>query len=260
MVSVNQSVPSGLENDFYLTRLWDISSYASNGKWRPQPGGQKEPGTYICLMFCIITVYNHLTFYTTESSPILTSSIIDGYLISSLGISDSLNAIIVAPELQYLSYFARSYKLKKSSLFPSISSLCRHNAEVAGKLEGYGPLARMWMVLSAVVSKNRIGSSRNPLSTVLWSTVVSLLNERAEAGDVQTCVALCEVFDIVEPSQSGSGDITVRAQSLDIETIREWYLSYIDILHTMSLFSLATDLIRSASDPVITALNQQSTM
>lgn len=198
-------------------------------------------------------------YSTLESSPTLNSSIIDGYLTCSVGISDSMNTIIVAPELQYLSYFARSYRLNKSLQLQTISKLCWHNAEVASKLEGYAPLARMWMMLSAVVSKRPHNSSSGPLSNVLWPTVVSLLNERAEAGDVQTCVALCEVFEIIEPPQSGSGDVNVKASGLDVETIREWYLSYIDILHKMSLFSLATQLIRSVSDPVIAALNQQST-
>jgi hypothetical protein len=41
--------------------------------------------------------------------------------------------------------------------------------------------------------------------------------------------------------------------------VREWYLSYIDLLRDMCLFSQATFLIRSCKDPFIGALNQQST-
>ena len=174
-----------------------------------------------------------------------------------------MNAIIVAPELQYVSFFARSYQLKKCSALPTRSAICTHNAEIVSGIEGYGPLARMWMMLSSfsgeTTTNGRYKKGQcNPLSHALWSTIVSLLYERAEAGDVQTCVALCEVFEIIQLSLMDNS-VNVCAPGLHLETIREWYLSYIDILHQMSLFSLATDLIRSCRDPVVTKLNQQST-
>ena len=138
---------------------------------------------------------------------------------------------------------------------------------MAAKLDGYGPLARMWKLLSSMLDgvggnveqiSSKLKLSRNALSNALWPTVTSLLLERADAGDVQTCVAICEVFDIVQPQNNGS-NVSIRTHKLDIETIREWYSSYIDILQQMNLFSLATDLIRTCRDPAITILNQQST-
>lgn len=200
------------------------------------------------------------------STPVLASSIIDGYATGTV-VEAGTDKIIVSPELQYLSYFARSYRFRSCKLFPTQSSVCNHNSEVAAKLDGYGPLARMWKLLSSMLTgvggnvesiSASLKLSRNALSHALWPTVTSLLLERAEAGDVQTCVAICEVFDIVQPQNNGS-NVSVRAHKLDIETIREWYSSYIDILHQMNLFSLATDLIRTCRDPAITILNQQST-
>jgi hypothetical protein len=84
-------------------------------------------------------------------------------------------------------------------------------------------------------------------------TIKSVLEERANDGDVQTCVALCEVLQVI------TSDQIVRIPELDVCLIREWYLSYIDILKDMCLFSHASHLIRSCSDPYIGALSQQST-
>lgn len=56
---MNQIVPSGDENDFYLTRLLDesVTVHAQSGKWQPLQGGQKEPGESIFFIE-IIYVFN----------------------------------------------------------------------------------------------------------------------------------------------------------------------------------------------------------
>uniref|UniRef100_A0A7S0CD15 WDR59/RTC1-like RING zinc finger domain-containing protein n=1 Tax=Proboscia inermis TaxID=420281 RepID=A0A7S0CD15_9STRA len=135
----------------------------------------------------------------------------------------------------------------------------------------------MWKILETLLSGSgfeelssteSIPLTRTALGSVLWSTVCSLLLERAERADVQTCVAICEVFEILGPGESRDGELCSFIVSksneaeqceMDIELVREWYLSYIDILHRKCLFSEATSLIRTCRDPVVAALNQNST-
>lgn len=93
----------------------------------------------------------------------------------------------------------------------------------------------------------------NVMNFAILPTIKSLLLERADAGDVQTCVALCEVLQVVEP------DNGTRIPGLDLNLVREWYLAYIDLLQQMCLFTSATFLIKKSLDPFIAALNQQST-
>lgn len=100
------------------------------------------------------------------------------------------------------------------------------------------------------------GASSQPINVMqfaLLPTIKSLLEERAEAGDVQSCVAVCEVLQVIQPDQQ------IRIPGLELNLVREWYLSYIDLLQHMCLFSSASLLIRSCNDPFIGALNQQST-
>ena len=95
--------------------------------------------------------------------------------------------------------------------------------------------------------------TRNIIQYSILRTIGALLEERATAGDTQTCVTLCEVLAVLTSEQK------VRIPDLDITIVREWYLSYIDLLRDMCLFSQATFLIRSCRDPYINGLNQQST-
>jgi len=116
--------------------------------------------------------------------------------------------------------------------------------------------------------------SSNAMAFLLIPALRSLLLERADAGDVQTCVAVCEVMQVMVPSSSlgvsggggfsdtsssAAGNTTVLIPGLDLELIREWYLSYITMMQQMCLFSHASALIRACNDPIIGALNQQST-
>ncbi|KAL3920633.1 MAG: hypothetical protein SGILL_003163, partial [Bacillariaceae sp.] len=51
----------------------------------------------------------------------------------------------------------------------------------------------------------------------------------------------------------------ISIPDLPVTLVREWYLSYIDLLHQMCLFSAAAYLIKNCNDEVIGGMNQQST-
>jgi hypothetical protein len=65
-------------------------------------------------------------------------------------------------------------------------------------------------------------------------------------------------FVILPPAEVG-GVAKSALPDVGIDIIREWYLSYIDLLQQMCLFTQAASLIRNCNDPIIGALNQQST-
>jgi WD repeat-containing protein 24 len=147
-------------------------------------------------------------------------------------------------------------------------SLCEHNADIAESLSQQ-EIANMWRIVAlllesctlsdnsddAVADDKWLLVSRNNelMQFVFLPALKRVLEERADAGDVQTCVVLCEVFEMIRNDQS------VLIKDLDIAYIREWYLSYIDLLRDMCLFSYATYIIKHCRDPIINALNQQST-
>jgi hypothetical protein len=120
----------------------------------------------------------------------------------------------------------------------------------------------MWRSVASILSgsgldelphKGALASPANAMQFALLPTIKLLLIERAEAGDVQTCVALCEVLQVIQ------SDEQTRVPGLELNLVREWYLSYIDLLQHMCLFSAASFLIRSCKDPFIGALNKNST-
>lgn len=182
--------------------------------------------------------------------------------------SDQTRAIIVAPEVVHLSRFAQRYKLYVDSDCPTRMSLCKHNANIAEALSQQ-EVANMWRIIALMIescilsdnSQDKVedvdslfsSESNEIMQFVFLPGLKRVLEERADAGDVQTCVILCEVFEMIRNDQS------VLIKDLDIEYIREWYLSYIDLLRDMCLFSYATYIIKNCRDPIINALNQQST-
>lgn len=172
----------------------------------------------------------------------------------------------VAPELTHLSRFSELYVTTTGSRFVKKSDVCRHNATVAEGLNQKA-ITQMWNTLATLLDGSGLNvlptspsdSHSNPMAFALTPTIRNLLLQRADAGDVQTCVVLCEVMDvIIAPSAAGS-PAKSRIPNLAILTVREWYLTYIDLLQQMCLFTQAASLIRNCRDPVVGALNQQST-
>jgi hypothetical protein len=197
------------------------------------------------------------------SPPELVFNVIDqGSLDEKSNPVDSQNAFVVAPEVVHLSRFADSYKVYPDESCTARVDLCFFNAGVAQKLK-CDSLARMWRMVASLLDGAGVDvlEDCDPLSSVLQfallPTIKSLLEERANAGDVQTCVTLCEILQVIDDSDKEN--ISSRLPGLTINVVREWYLSYIDLLRQMCLFSHASSLIRSCKDPVIGKLNQQAT-
>jgi hypothetical protein len=253
--SVYQDVPNRIEDDFMLTALrQDEYTAQAPGVFREdnvheitldeneclQGAGKRLPATMPELVFSVVDQGN-----------------LDAH---GLPIEEDDGTVCVAPEVVHLSRFARWYKMYPDSKCPSRVDLCLHNGMVAEQLK-CGPLARMWKSVASILRGSGFSelphksnaTPSNAFQFVIFPTIKALLFERADAGDVQTCVALCEVLQVVE-----SGGQT-RIPGLGITMVREWYLSYIDLLHQMCLFSAAAFIIKNCKDEAIGALNQQST-
>jgi WD repeat-containing protein 24 len=255
--STFQNVPSGPENDFLFTGLRRDSVTANApGVFRELPRDDR-PGS-VSKQYTLPSDWKALQ-RLPESTPELQFNIIDqGELDENDNPIEDAEAMLVAPEVVHLSRFANRYKLYPDEQCPTRASLCMHNAAIAESLR-CASLAHMWTIVAYMIQDGDMdglpdaSQEQTVMHFVLLPTIRSLLEERANAGDVQTCVALCEILRVVTPEQ------TVRIPDLEIEIVREWYLSYIDLLRDMCLFSHATFLIRSCQDPLIGALNQQST-
>jgi len=173
-------------------------------------------------------------------------------------------SVDVAPELTHLSRFSELYVTSRSDF--STADVCRHNGAVAGGLNQKS-IALMWKTLATILDgsgldglpANPSDSHSNPMAYLLAPTLEKLLFQRANAGDVQACVVLCEVMDVIIPPTTAGGLAKSRIPNINISLIREWYLTYIDLLQQLCLFTQAASLIRNCRDPVIGALNQQST-
>jgi WD repeat-containing protein 24 len=253
--SVYQDVPNHLEEDFMLTGLRQDEFTASapgvfhedaiqdsvmEENERSQDAGKRLPASVPELVFSVV---DQGSLYE-----------------NGLPVPQDDGTLCVAPEVVHLSRFARSYKLYPDAACATRVDLCIYNGEVAEELKCM-PLARMWKTISSLLrSSGYKGLPSKPPSRpanafqfAIFPTIRSLLLERAEAGDVQTCVVLCEVLQVIE-----SGEKT-RIPGLGMSLVREWYLSYIDLLHQMCLFSAASFLIKNCKDEMVGALNQQST-
>mmetsp|Transcript_62676 Transcript_62676/g.70081 ORF Transcript_62676/g.70081 Transcript_62676/m.70081 type:complete len:1140 (+) Transcript_62676:51-3470(+) len=254
--SVYQDVPNRINDDFMLTALRqdeytakapgvfredDIQNHTAEKEEKMQDGGKVFP----------------------SSVPQLSFSVVDQGSLDKNGmpIVNDKDLFCVAPEVVHLSRFARLYKLYPDASCPSRVDLCLYNSKVAEELR-CGPLARMWKTVSSLLRGSGLEElpSKTPTEPtnvfqfVIFPTIKSLLLERAEAGDVQTNVALCEVLQVID-----SGGEQTRIPSLRMKLVREWYLSYIDLLHHMCLFSAAALLIKNCRDKAIGSLSQQST-
>lgn len=265
LITAHQNVPSGRKNEFELCgfrhdkmsaqapgifKELPISDYDDNARkfvWNPSLGGLEQQSNNL-----------DLTFSTTDS----------GDLKDIMKVSDK-SKVTIAPEVIHLSRFADAYKLRRDSRARTKAAVCRHNSKVAKNLNCMA-LSQMWSMLSSLLdgcrSENLADSNykqsfpRNALSFALLPTLKSLLIERANAGDIQTCVVLCEVMEVIPPNSSAANSgASTAIPGLDLLLVRQWYFSYIELLQQMCLFSHATNLIRLCHDPEIAKLNQQST-
>jgi WD40 repeat protein len=256
--SVCQQIPSGPRENFLVTGLRNDSITAqAPGVFRELPSETSvDPAAFL--------LRNH--WMSKKSMPSETPTLVFNVLDQgeldheAKPVGQSQQALTIAPEVVHLSRFAESYVLYPSESFPTRKALCVENGEIAMSLN-CGPLAHMWRLLASMLESALLdglpekGSEPgNIMQFVLLPTIKGILEERADAGDVQSCVALCEVLDVLTPDQ------TTRVPGLELNLVREWYLSYIDLLRDMCLFSHASLLIRSCKDPFIGALNQQSTI
>ncbi|KAL9185264.1 hypothetical protein ACHAXT_003041 [Thalassiosira profunda] len=198
---------------------------------------------------------------------VISFSITDAGDVGDLSKTSLPSTVDIAPELTHLSRFSELYAIETGDQFATKADVCRYNATVAEGLNRRA-IAQMWKTLATLLEGSGMDSipsdqsalGKNPLAFVLVPTLRNLLLQRADAGDVQTVVVLCEVMDvIIPPNLSGGTAATILAPDISIRLVQEWYLSYIDLLQQMCLFSQAASLIRKCKDPVVGALNQQST-
>ncbi|CAM9369862.1 unnamed protein product [Chrysoparadoxa australica] len=92
----------------------------------------------------------------------------------------------------------------------------------------------------------------------LWKDVLeSFLKECIEAGDVQHCVAVCEVIRgwYTGPELEGHW----HGLAIPSEVVREWYMSYIGLLDTLQAWQRANELIKQSDDTFIQSYNQAGT-
>jgi len=258
--SVYQEVPNSLGSDIDLTGL------RQDGTTARAPGVFKEaaPEVKSSTLGGYKVSPPSRRRLVPEKTPELHFNVLDQGPLDESGLplpEQNDDVLCVAPEVVHLSRFASSYKLHPDVECPTRVNLCLHNGDVAEHLK-CDALARMWRSVAEMLNGAgldelpSLGSSFGPMNVMHFAilpTLKSLLLERSEAGDVQTCVALCEVLQVIEPENS------TRIVGLDIGLVREWYLSYIDLLQQMCLFTSATYLIKYCTDPFIAALNQQST-
>lgn len=253
--SVCQPVPSDSKSEYFLTGLRrdDITKNAP-GIFRE---AQVDESTDLSGAIQLQTGKNF-----PPHSPDLVFNVVDQGDLDSYArpVEQDIRGITVAPEVVHLSRFASRYVLYPNNKYKTRVSMCVHNAQVAASLN-CADLAHMWGMVASMLQAADMdelpdkdtASPQNVMQFVMLPTIKCLLEERADNGDVQTCVALCELLQLVKKDQS------VRIPGLDINLVREWYLCYIDLLRDMCLFSQASYLMRSCNDPFISALNQQST-
>ncbi len=179
---------------------------------------------------------------------------------------DSDNDIDIAPEVTHLSRLSEMYITKTGSGIQTKVDACNHNAAVAERLNRKA-LTQMWKTIAIILKGSGLGHipsshsslPKNPMANLLLPTLRKLLLQRADAGDVQSCVVLCEIMDVIVPPVTAGGLAKSRLPNLGIDVVREWYLSYIDLLQQMCLFTQAASLIKNCNDPIVGSLNQQST-
>ena len=257
--SVYQSVPNQKKDDFLLTALrQDEYTAQSTGAFHESATTIKIESPDKGCMGRRVPL----------EPPKMIFSVVDQGDLDQNGLpaqQDHSETLCVAPEVIHVSRFTRLYKMYPDENCPTSIELCAHNGRAAAELDQI-PLSFMWKTVENLLRGCGLASDglpsaqhvhslpANAMQCAIFPTVKALLYERADAGDVQTCVVLCEVLHVIE-----DGGKATKLPGLSIDIVREWYMSYIDILHQMCLFTAATFLIKNCSDPLIGALNQQST-
>jgi hypothetical protein len=97
----------------------------------------------------------------------------------------------------------------------------------------------------------------------LWRDVVAdFLRQCVECGDSQHCVAMCEIVKTWEKEQcadSTGKEAWHRGLGVEEWQVREWYMSYIELLHRLQLWEVATDLINTSDDIAVAEQNRKGT-
>jgi len=118
----------------------------------------------------------------------------------------------------------------------------------------------------------RRGGGERALGPLFNPTVKNLLLERGDFGDIQSCVTICEIVDIfngqgekakakanTEENSMPKKEVTEVFLGIEINIVREWYLSYVDLMQRLEMFERCTELLANCVDSVISTMNQQST-
>ena len=261
IISVHQSVPSGYNNDYNLCGL---KLDGKNGFY-----GEEKPSDDLLTVNKFQWEQHsdnshddaYLNFFATDCGDL--NDLYTGS--TEVAAPPDMKDVAIAPEVLHLSRFAKNYKLSIDKDCPSKAAVCRYNGSVAKYLHCKGH-ARMWNILASILEGSDIDKkmsdklphiSDDAMAFILYPTLKYLLLERADAGDVQTCVVLCEVLDVVVKQKKDKSMVVVPG--LNEMLVRQWYLSYIDILEQMCLFSNAAYLIKHCNDPKIQKLSTLST-
>ena len=140
------------------------------------------------------------------------------------------------PHHKFMKHFAANFVTKWRPPLRSSFEVCVHNAKVCEEV-GCGELGRMWRILGSLLeTKNAEGSLFHFIAP---TAIKSLLQDRVDCGDVQSCVYVCGVLDVFE----------MKSPPFEIDIVREWYLNYVEQLRSRAMFVEATEVIKYSGDP-----------
>jgi hypothetical protein len=234
IISVSQAVPSS--DDFLLTGLHcDDTTKVPSGTWAEDPIEAKPQSCSAGLGRRIPDHPPDISFFVIDQ----------GDLDDTGNPCSEHESMILAPEVLYLSRFADCYRLYIDGQFKTRPSLCFHSASVADNLRQEALVPFGFMLEKVGEGFSLSDSSQTVHQYKLKPTLTMLLEERANGGDVQTCVALYKILRVLTPNNS------IRLTDLSIDIVQEWYLSYIDLLHGMCLFTQAAHLMKRCEDRFI---------
>jgi len=115
------------------------------------------------------------------------------------------------------------------------SDACVENAGVCRKM-GDADMERFWNVVDRIMED---GWEED----FVEDTLVDLLEEIGDSGDVVGLVTICEVVGVM-----GRKGVVKK---IGLPRVREWYLSYLSLLRSLCMNTKATEMIKRCPDPVI---------